>query len=208
MKFGQLKPYCRLVKLKRLYKVQILNHLKQLNKIQVNNLPINLMYMKTNFVLTALLALTILSSCSVGNAGDKPKVAKIGDVLTTDMFQITVNKETVADQINTGSELADLPKEAGTVYLILNVTYKNIDKESRMLFDGDLLIDNNGQEYKYDKSEMIMAKGWGLNLEAINPLTSITTNIVYKIPADVKGKFYWHPGRTDSDEKIDLGITN
>lgn len=38
-----------------------------------------------------------------------------------------------------------------------------------------------------------------------NPLTSKTTNIVYKIPAEIKGAAYYRPGRSSKKDLIELG---
>lgn len=130
---------------------------------------------------------------------------KVGEILNTDYFEIRANKIEVQKKVNTGNEFSDLKEEVGNLYLIVNATYKNIDNESRMLFDGSIWIDYNGKEYEFDKSEPIMAEGWGLMLDQINPLTSKTTNLVYKIPEEIKGDIYWQPGRSNSDEKIYLG---
>ena len=74
-----------------------------------------------------------------------------------------------------------------------------------MLTDGSVWVNYNGKDYEFDKSETIMAEGYGLLLDQINPLTSKTTNLVYKIPAEVKGEAYWQPGRASDDERILLG---
>jgi len=132
-------------------------------------------------------------------------VVKIGDVLTTDYFEISANKIDIQNSVDTGNQFTDLKQESGNLYLIINATYKNIDSESRMLFDGSIWINYNGKDYEFDKSETLMAEGWGLMLDQINPLTSKTTNLVYKIPSEIKGDVYWQPGRSDSDEKIYLG---
>ncbi|MEO7212553.1 DUF4352 domain-containing protein [Mucilaginibacter sp.] len=129
----------------------------------------------------------------------------VGETLTTSMFDITVNKVDVTDYIDVGNEFLNLKKEDEIYYLTINVTFKNVDSESRMIVDGELLINFNGQDYKFDKSEIIAANGWGLLLDQINPLTSKTTNLVFKIPKDLKGKIFWHPGRTDDGETIYLG---
>jgi len=132
-------------------------------------------------------------------------IKKVGETLTTKYFDVTVNNVSVKEWVNTGNEFADLPKEAGTRYLIINTTFKNTSNESRMLFEGEVLINYNGQEYLYDKSETIMLEGWGLFLDQINPLTSKTTKIVYKIPAEIKGTAYYRPGRSGKKDLIELG---
>lgn len=130
---------------------------------------------------------------------------KVGETLNSDMFDITVHKVSISNKVNVGNEYLDLKSEDGISYLVFNVTFKNVDKESRTIIDGELLINYNGKDYTFDKSETVMAPGWGLFLDQINPLTSKTTNLVYKIPSELKGEIFWHPGRTGDNDKILLG---
>jgi hypothetical protein len=130
---------------------------------------------------------------------------KIGETLPTEYFEVTVNNVKVKKSVSTGNEFADLKAEPGNKYLIMNTTFKNIDNESRMLMDGEILINYNGKDYTFDKSETVMLEGWGLLLDQINPLTSKTTNIVYKIPEELKGVAYYKPGRAGSKDLIELG---
>lgn len=136
---------------------------------------------------------------------EAPKGIGVGEVLHTDYFDITVNKVSLEDRVNTGNEFANLKPEQGNMYLIINASFKNTDKESRMLMDGSVWINYNGEDYEFDKSETVMLEGWGLLLDQINPLTTKTTNLVYKIPAEITGNAYWRPGRADRDQKILLG---
>lgn len=136
---------------------------------------------------------------------EAPKGIGIGETLHTDYFDITVNKVSLEDRVNTGNQFADLKPEQGNLYLIINASFKNTDTESRMLIDGSVWINYNGKNYEFDKAETIMLEGWGLLFDQINPLTTKTTNLVYKIPAEIKGNAYWQPGRADSDQKILLG---
>jgi hypothetical protein len=129
----------------------------------------------------------------------------LGDVLHTKYFDITANKASVKDRVKTGNEFADLKAEQGNVYLIINASFKNTDNESRMLTEGSVWINYNGKDYEFDKSETVMIEGWGLLLDQINPMITKTTNIVYKIPAEIKGNIYWQPGRADNDQRILLG---
>ena len=116
-----------------------------------------------------------------------------------------MNKVGIQKSVNTGNEFANLKAEPGNKYLVMNTTFKNTDSESRMLMDGEILINYNGKDYTFDKSETVMLEGWGLLLDQINPLTSKTTNIVYKIPEELKGVAYYKPGRAGSNDIIELG---
>ncbi|WP_128330215.1 DUF4352 domain-containing protein [Apibacter sp. HY039] len=130
---------------------------------------------------------------------------KIGEPLKTKYFEVTVKKMRIEDRVKTGNEFADLKKEEGNRYLILNMAIKNISDESRMLSEGEVIINYNGKEYKFDRSETVMSEGWGVLLEQINPLTTKTTNLVFKIPAEIKGQAFYRPGRSGKDDLIDLG---
>jgi hypothetical protein len=134
-----------------------------------------------------------------------PKSVGVGEILRTEHFNITVNKVSANDRVDTGNEFADLKREEGNSYLIINASFKNTDTESRMLLDGSVWINYNGKNYEFDKAETIMLEGWGLLLDQINPLTTKTTNLVYKIPSEIKGNAYWQPGRAGKDQKIFLG---
>lgn len=143
---------------------------------------------------------------SSGTAEETTKVAvQIGQVLQTDYFDVTVNQISIKDRVSTGNEFADLKKEAGNKYLIINTTFKNTDRESRMLTEGTVWINYNGKDYEFDKSETVMLDGWGVMMEQLNPLTSITTNLVYKIPEEITGVAMLQPGRSGNDQKINLG---
>ncbi|RZJ70238.1 DUF4352 domain-containing protein [Flavobacterium sp.] len=169
--------------------------------------------MKTIFKIAgSMLAVTFFSILAVGSADDKKSsdvdstsVRKVGETLSTDYFDVTVNEVGVFDRIATGNEFADLPRQEGIKYLVLTTTFKNTSNESRMLMDGEVLINYNGKDYNYDKSETIMLEGWGLMLDQLNPLTAKKTNLVYKLPSELVGKAYYRPGRSDGDQMIDLG---
>ena len=129
----------------------------------------------------------------------------VGQPLQTKYFEVTVSEVIVSDRVRTGNQFSDLPREEGNKYLIISATFKNTDKESRMIMDGSVWIEYNGQRYEFDKSETVLADGWGTMLDQINPLTSKTTNIVYKLPAEITGTAFWQPGRSSMKELINLG---
>lgn len=135
----------------------------------------------------------------------EPTGVGVGQVLKTDYFDITVNEVSLNDRVNTGNQFADLKPEQGNLYLIINASFKNTDSESRMLMDGSVWIEYNGKNYQFDKAETVMLEGWGLLLDQINPLTTKTTNLVYKIPAEISGPAYWQPGRAKKNQRIFLG---
>lgn len=148
---------------------------------------------------------TTQTSNEPNQASETKSYPTIGQTLHTEYFDVTINKAGLSQRINTGNEFLDQKADAGNQYLIINTTFKNIDNESRMLTDGTVYITYNGKEYEFDKSETIMAEGWGLMLDQINPLISKTTNLVYKIPLEIKGPATYKPGRSDDEQRISLG---
>ena len=125
----------------------------------------------------------------------------IKQTLHANYFDVIVNKVSIQDDIDS----ANLKREQGIKYLIINATFKNTDKESRMMTDGSVWINYNGKELEYDNSETTLINGWGIFLDQINPLISKTTNLVYKIPKELKGDMFWQPGRADNTQRIFLG---
>jgi hypothetical protein len=157
-------------------------------------------------IVSVIILFTVIGSFSKTEKQKTEKVQiGINQVLHTNYFDVTVNDVKVVSSVNTGNEFVNLPHEKGMGYLIVNTTFKNTDTESRMLTDGSVFINYNGKEYKFDKTETIMLEGWGASLKQINPLTSITTNLVYKIPAEIRGVMHYLPGRSDNDVRIYIG---
>ena len=119
----------------------------------------------------------------------------VGDKLITSYFEIKLNKVWIDNKIKTGNIVSDVDAGEANLFVILDVSFKNIDNESRMIRKGALFVDCNNKMYKFEKSETIMAEGWSILLELISPLITETTKIVYKIPAEMNGPVYWEPGR-------------
>lgn len=167
-----------------------------------------------------LVGIGVIANIGKDKKGDKPSTEQsssetkkeetksqigIGQTLKTDYFDVTINKAGLQHEISTGNQFADKTADEGNQFLVFNTTFKNTDKESRMLTEGTVYITYNGKEYEFDKAETIMLEGWGLLLDQINPLTSKTTNLVYKIPKEITGPAYYKPGRADNDQRIFLG---
>lgn len=170
------------------------------------------------FALSILAAAAITISSCGSNGGEtveeaikreEKKISRgnpgIGEPLKTDYFEVTVHDAKLSKTLDTGNEFTDEKAGDGEQYLIFTTSFKNIDDESRMLVDGEVYITFNGKEYKFDKSETVLADGYGLFLDQINPLTVKKTKLVYKVPEGVSGEAFYQPGRADSDQKIFLG---
>jgi len=145
------------------------------------------------------------SASATGTATSSAPSIGIGQTLKTEYFEVTITKVILTSKLNTGNEFADESAGQGNQFLVMTTTFKNIDNESRMITDGSVFINYNGKDYEFDKSETVMTDGYGLFLDQINPLTSITTKLVYKLAAEIKGPAYYKPGRANDDERIFLG---
>jgi len=157
-----------------------------------------------------IIVLFLIIAFGSGDSGSKNSnaVAKpvgIGQAGRTEYFEIMVNKVELNERVRTGNQFANLKAEPGNMYLIFNVTFKNVDNESRMFSEGDILINYNGKDYTFDHPEMVMLEGWGTFLDQINPLTTKSTNLVYKIPSEIIGDIFWRPGRNSNDLMFLLG---
>lgn len=131
----------------------------------------------------------------------------IGQTLKTEYFDVTVGSAKASKSVRI-DEIQNLEQEAGNKYLVFDVTLKNTDSESRMMFDGEVIIKANGKEYKYEVPEPVFSDGWGMIMDNINPLVTKKTKLVYKIPDELKGTAYYHPARSDDDQVINLGPIN
>ncbi len=128
------------------------------------------------------------------------KVIQIAETGRTEYFEITVNK--VVYRTFLRGAFTDGNAGEGNVFLLFNVTIKNIDNESRVPLEGSILINYNGKWYKYDSPEHLVD---GFFMEPLNPLVRKTANIAYKIPAEIIGDIYWEPGRNPDNQFFYLG---
>lgn len=164
--------------------------------------------------------MTIVFLSILGNDGDKnpaqnkegqaeeikveKKLPTVGEKMVTSHFEIALKGYKIQNSVTTGNMFIKLEPEQGNKYLVLDVSYKNIDNESRMIGgEGKVFVDYNGKEYEYDKSETLLADGYGVLLDQLNPLTNKSTKLVFKIPSELKGKIYWAPSR--SNERFFVG---
>ncbi|EOD00199.1 DUF4352 domain-containing protein [Caldisalinibacter kiritimatiensis] len=105
---------------------------------------------------------------------------KIGDVVKVGNLEYTVNEVLQADKL--GNEY--LNEEANGVFLILNVTVTNRDKEGRTIDSAMFkLIESDGTEYDSNGSAAIYIEGNDdFFLAQVNPKLSKTGYIVFDVP--------------------------
>ncbi len=136
----------------------------------------------------------VLATGSDSKEEEKKALPKVGDKIQASHFDVTLKSYKIQKSVSTGNMFVKLDPEEGNKYLILDVNYKNIDNESRMIGgEGKVFVDVNGKEFEYDKSEHILLDGWGVLLDQLNPMTQKNTKLVFKIPDELKGNIYWEP---------------
>lgn len=145
------------------------------------------------------------SGAHEATAASTHKTLRIGDILHTTYFDVVVSGAKTTDRINTGNPYTDVEPQPGNKFIALGVTFTNTDNESRLISEGELLIDYNGKRYRYDHATPVLAEGYNFLFEQINPLTSKSGIIIYEIPAHINGTVYYHPGRSSADDIIYLG---
>jgi hypothetical protein len=132
------------------------------------------------------------------------KYIQIGQPVSAGHFEVTADDFTLTNFVDTGNPYMNLKATDGNMFLIIKATYKNVDQEGRTIFSaGAAFIDYCGKEYKFDKTQTVMADGFGVTLEALNPLSKKTTYLIYPISDEFRGNVFWQPA--DCNERIYLG---
>lgn len=122
------------------------------------------------------------------------KPARVGEAVKDRYFEVTVNRVSTASRI--GNEFAGSSAGAGNTFLVMSITIKNVDTEARVFDDGRLWVTHGGKELEFDASETVLDEGW-IVFENLNPLTTVTGNIAFKVPDSLPKPIYWQPGRGD-----------
>lgn len=132
-----------------------------------------------------------------------PKQVFAGEVLETRYFDVKVTKFYTAYEIKDSIASVYLPPENGFRYLIVEISFKNTDTESKMMPEGEFQIEIAGHDPDiYKTPETMLAKGWGLFMENIEPGKTMTTKLVYKATTQVTGKMYYYPDISYNRDRI------
>lgn len=125
-------------------------------------------------------------------------------MISTDHFIVSVSNCEATKTLSKAIQLAPEPWDDSR-FFVIDAKYKNTDGESRIPFEGSLFITYQGKEYKYDAPEPILDNRYGLRLHPINPLLSLKTKIVYRIPNELEGEVFWQPGRNPQAKRLWCG---
>ncbi|WP_429491542.1 hypothetical protein [Pseudomonas sp. S30_BP2TU TE3576] len=129
----------------------------------------------------------------------RPSKAEVG------YFEVSANKAYATNKVGTGNQFAEPKQWEGSRFFVVNASFKNLDTESRLPIGGSLFINYNGKDYEFDTVEPIMLEGYNIWFKSINPLITMKTKIVYRIPNEVSGEVFWRPGRNPSDTRLWVG---
>ncbi|KWX79459.1 hypothetical protein AMQ84_07010 [Paenibacillus riograndensis] len=111
------------------------------------------------------------------------KLKKKGEELQVGDVVFKVNKVTTTKEIK-DNFLSYSPSADGSVFLVVNVTVKNVGKE--MITTDSSFFQLLKGEVEYNPSTLITTKGDYFLYEGINPGLAQTGNVVFEIPEDMK----------------------
>jgi hypothetical protein len=123
-------------------------------------------------------------------------------------FEVSVDKGVYGKKLGTGNQFAEPKQWNDSRFFTVYASFKNLDTESRLPVEGSLFINYNGKEYEFDSVEPIMVEGYNIWFRKINPLITMKTKIVYRVPNEVHGEVFWRPGRNPNDIKLLVGTIN
>lgn len=118
-------------------------------------------------------------------------------------FQIKRESCKVSTSVGTSNPYSEPEPWDGSQFVVIDARFKNLDTEGRLPSEGSLIIQtSDGRELRYDTTETVMQRGYGIYFKSINPLVTMPTKIVYRIPTDISGEVLWEPGRNTDKKKL------
>ncbi|WP_052099064.1 DUF4352 domain-containing protein [Paenibacillus stellifer] len=113
------------------------------------------------------------------------KLAKKGEELQVGDVVFKVNKVTTTKKIKDGDFLSYSPQAEGSVFLVVNITVKNVGKE--MITTDSSFFQLKKDEVTYNPSTLITSSGDYFLYDGINPGLAQTGNVVFEIPENLTG---------------------
>lgn len=101
------------------------------------------------------------------------------------------------------NEYTSIESRPDTRFVLVQVIYENADNEGRTIFsEGKLIVNEEGQELQYDKVEPVIADGYNVFMEPLNPRVRFDGIFVFPIPSSLNGDIFWQP---DGGQRFKLG---
>lgn len=139
-------------------------------------------YKKWWFILIAIVAVVgVINSGGEGGGSSAPVATTygLGDVVKLKRFNVRITNATLSR--TKLSTYGDPPAE-GSVYVVLDGEWENVDSESRTPGKGQIFAELDGQEFKFDKSVSNCADGWVcFGSSTINPLGVLKGKIAFEV---------------------------
>lgn len=117
-------------------------------------------------------------------------------------FDVAIKSCSVTNGPVTGNSYTEPDDWPDSRFVVIDADFKNLDQEGRLPSEGSLIIKHNGRELRYDSTESILQEGYGIYFKSVNPLITMPTKIVYRIPNEVSGEVSWEPGRNPDNRKL------
>jgi len=118
-------------------------------------------------------------------------------------FTIGLNYCEIKSSVGTGSRYSEPDAWVGSRFVVIDATFKNEDSEGRLPSEGSLvIITPDRKELRYDTTESVMKRGYGIYFKSVNPLVVMPTKIVYRIPDEITGEVLWEPGRNPDGKRL------
>lgn len=118
-------------------------------------------------------------------------------------FTVGMSSCAMKSAVGTGSKYSEPDAWPGSKFVVIDATFKNEDSEGRLPSEGSLIIITpEKKELRFDTSESVMHKGYGIYFKSVNPLVTMPTKIVYRIPDDITGEVLWEPGRNSEGKRL------
>lgn len=118
-------------------------------------------------------------------------------------FQIKRESCKVSKSVGTSNSYSEPEHWADSQFVVIDARFKNLDSEGRLPSEGSLIIKtSDGRELRYDTTETVMQRGYGIYFKSVNPLVTMPTKIVYRIPTDISGEVLWEPGGNKGKKKL------
>lgn len=154
-------------------------------------------------LLSALLVCGVFAGCGATTDENSSNVIaeasdylSIGDTVTIDNFEFTVNSAKFTDILGDKSQPYSfyITADSGTVFLILDVNLKNLESESKILISKIYIKEDESStyakliydgQYRYDPYDTLGSFNDCIQM-AYDPLIPENKNIIFSLPEEVK----------------------
>jgi hypothetical protein len=118
-----------------------------------------------------------------GNSTDPIALPRIGETITGRHFEAIVHSLEFSNAAL--DQFGDSP-DPGQVFLILDVSVKNISERERNFRTGELFINHQSAELSFTGAETILSDGW-LNplADSVGPLVTKRGKVAFQIPLEL-----------------------